>query len=215
MRIAAETWQPWFLIEEKSDGSLEYSGVMWLVLEHLASVLNFSYAMVRPPDGKWGVKTDSGWNGMLGMLERDEADFALGPFSVTKAREEVCDFTFPIMMDFWTILMPVIVERNLWAIFSPFSTVTWFAVLLIIPIFVLALTLLLKVFYGKILLGDVIEFMFRSVTAEPLVWIPDKKIFEKIISVPFILMAFILVTAYSGNLIAMLTAPNFPIPINR
>ena len=53
---------------------------MWHVLQHLATSLNFTYDMVRPPDGKWGVKIGEGeFNGMVGMLHRKEADFALGP----------------------------------------------------------------------------------------------------------------------------------------
>ena len=157
LKVAGETWEPWFLITEHSDGSLSYSGVMWLVLQHLASVMGFTFEMVRPPDGKWGVKTAEGpWNGMLGMLERGEADFALGPFSITKAREEVCDFSFPIMQDYWTILMPVIVKRNLWAIFSPFSGNTWFALLLTVPSFILALSVLLWIYHSQNLIGEVL-----------------------------------------------------------
>ena len=44
---------------------------------------------------------------------------------MTKAREEVCDFSFPIMVDYWTILLPVIIQNNLWAIFNPFGLETW------------------------------------------------------------------------------------------
>ena len=72
-----------------------------------------------------------------------------------------------------------------------------------------------KIFYGKILLGKVSGFVVRSTAAVSGVWMPNKSNFEKIITGTWILMAFILVRAYSGNLVAMLAAPKFPIPISR
>ena len=53
--VAGEIWQPWFNIEEHENGTLAYSGIMWEVLNYLATSLNFTYTMVRPPDGKWGI----------------------------------------------------------------------------------------------------------------------------------------------------------------
>jgi hypothetical protein len=41
--------------------------------------MNFTYTIVRPLDGKWGIGDESGiWNGMIGMVKRKEVDFALG-----------------------------------------------------------------------------------------------------------------------------------------
>ncbi len=52
---------------------------MWELLKYLEAHINFTYTMVRPPDGKWGMGDEHGdWNGMLGMVHRNEVDFALG-----------------------------------------------------------------------------------------------------------------------------------------
>ena len=46
---------------------------MWDLLLFLAESKNFTYTIVRPPDGKWGVgDADGNWNGMLGMVKRKE-----------------------------------------------------------------------------------------------------------------------------------------------
>ena len=216
LKVAIETWKPWFLITEQNNGTFAYSGVMWFVLQHLSSVMNFTYDMVRPPDGKWGVKSETGnWNGMIGMLDRGEVDIALGPFSVTETREEVCDFTQPVLIDYWTILMPVIKKKNLWAILAPFEASTWFALLFTISSFVMVLTLSLKIYHGKMYLEKVVKFVICSITAESSFWIPRQANFEMVMSSIWSVMVLVLVCAYSGNLVAMLAAPSFPIPINR
>ena len=76
LKMAAENWDPLFVISEQKS----YSGVMAKVLDYLQSNLNFSTTVLRPPDGSWGVvdeKTGE-WGGMVGMVLRSEADFGLG-----------------------------------------------------------------------------------------------------------------------------------------
>ena len=41
----------------------------------IASILNFTYTAINPPDGQYGAINDDGtWNGMVGELARDNAD---------------------------------------------------------------------------------------------------------------------------------------------
>ena len=77
-RMASELWDPWFLIHEES-GQQTFSGIMPKILEYLQVSLNFTTSLVRPPDGAWGaVDEDGNWSGMIGMVKRNEVDFALG-----------------------------------------------------------------------------------------------------------------------------------------
>ena len=80
LRMAAETWDPFYRIAEGNDGRVVYSGVMKKVMDYLRSSLNLTTFVVRPPDGSWGVRdTETGrWSGMVGMVHRNEVDFALG-----------------------------------------------------------------------------------------------------------------------------------------
>ena len=79
LAVAAEKWQPWFVISKEDLGTIAYSGVSYKILQFLESALNFTSKIVRPPDGSWGSKDDSGrWGGMVGMVKRKEADFGLG-----------------------------------------------------------------------------------------------------------------------------------------
>ena len=89
-RMAAETWKPFFIISEEPDGS-SYSGVMAEILDYLQVSLNFTTSLARPPDGGWGAMDDQGsWSGMVGMVKRNEVDFALGGFSLSV---QVCPLT--------------------------------------------------------------------------------------------------------------------------
>ena len=82
LRVAAEHWPPFFVIYEHPayPGYFMYFGVMEKVLESLRRTLNFSTTIVRPVDHAWGVydQENQTWNGMIGMVYREEADFALG-----------------------------------------------------------------------------------------------------------------------------------------
>ena len=80
-RMAAETWVPYMTIFEKS-GVVSYSGIMPKILDYLQTSLNFTTSLARPEDGSWGAIDDKGnWGGMVGMVKRNEVDFALGEFS--------------------------------------------------------------------------------------------------------------------------------------
>ena len=77
-RMAAETWVPYVLLSEES-GGVSYSGIMPKILDYLQVSLNFTTSLARPPDGGWGAIDDRGnWGGMVGMVKRNEVDFALG-----------------------------------------------------------------------------------------------------------------------------------------
>lgn len=51
------------------------------------------YELVEPPDGQWGVVDDHGnWSGVVGMLQREQADLSLC-LTITAPRLPVMDYT--------------------------------------------------------------------------------------------------------------------------
>uniref|UniRef100_A0A6A7GA25 Glutamate receptor n=2 Tax=Hirondellea gigas TaxID=1518452 RepID=A0A6A7GA25_9CRUS len=107
--VAAEEWVPHIAVREDPEtGEVFISGPMANLLDTLAASINFKYKLVRPSDGAWGIPRGDGtgdWNGMIGMVKRDEADLALGPFGVTYSRTQVAAFTSPILIDYYRILV--------------------------------------------------------------------------------------------------------------
>ncbi|XP_063840377.1 glutamate receptor ionotropic, kainate glr-3-like [Scylla paramamosain] len=72
LRVAAEEWVPHIAVVDLGGGNFTIRGPMANLLHALAQALNFSYTLVRPPDGAWGIPTNDGdWNGMIGMVKRN------------------------------------------------------------------------------------------------------------------------------------------------
>ena len=82
LKVAAENFPPFFIINEHPEypGHFMYFGVMENLLQELRGALNFTTTIVRPPDGYSGNLDPETrqWNGMMGMVYRNEVDFALG-----------------------------------------------------------------------------------------------------------------------------------------
>ncbi|XP_068737746.1 glutamate receptor 4-like isoform X2 [Montipora capricornis] len=89
---------PFFFANKKEDGTVYYAGYCMDLLNELARTLHFAYEVYVVPDGKYGALTENGtWNGMIGELDRKNADVAVAPLTVTELREKAVDFMMPFM----------------------------------------------------------------------------------------------------------------------
>ena len=83
-RVAAYEWWPYLSLDSESpDGTVEVSGgVLLNLINFMQGARNFTYTIVPEPNGIWGncVGKDN-CTGMIGMVLRDEVDFALGNVS--------------------------------------------------------------------------------------------------------------------------------------
>ncbi|XP_041351061.1 glutamate receptor ionotropic, kainate 4-like [Gigantopelta aegis] len=73
----------------------EYSGFCVYLLNSLAENLNFTYEFVEPTRGSWGVLVNGSWNGLVGMMERREADLALADLTINIDRSKVMHYLLP------------------------------------------------------------------------------------------------------------------------
>lgn len=56
-----------------------YDGVMWHLLLFMQKARNFTFTLVHEADSEWGsCYAIDNCTGMIGMVNRGEADFALG-----------------------------------------------------------------------------------------------------------------------------------------
>ena len=78
--VAADDWSPFFEVNVRSPDK-QYNGIMLELLEYVRQALNFTYEIRQPPDGQWGFVDKNGTvTRMVGMVSRNEVDFALGKF---------------------------------------------------------------------------------------------------------------------------------------
>ncbi|KAL7076498.1 hypothetical protein ACQ4LE_004351 [Meloidogyne hapla] len=84
--------------EEIEDDTLIYEGFCIDLLREMAKLLNFTYDLVEVDDGAYGVEDEYGhWNGIIGVLQRHEADLSVSALTITYSRVSVVDFTLPFM----------------------------------------------------------------------------------------------------------------------
>ncbi|XP_078312839.1 putative glutamate receptor [Crassostrea virginica] len=92
---------------DEVDGNLVVAGgVCGDITKILSSKLNFTYRVILPDDGQWGIlKEDGNWTGMIGMLNRREVDIAMVPLTVQEDRKRVVDFTIPFFYSNFGFIM--------------------------------------------------------------------------------------------------------------
>ncbi|XP_046572338.1 glutamate receptor ionotropic, kainate 4-like [Haliotis rubra] len=86
---------PVYVYKRITNGTAEYTGYVFDILDILSAKLNFSYDVTQPADKKWGVLENGQWNGMVGQLSRREVDIASADISVHHGRSQVVDYIYP------------------------------------------------------------------------------------------------------------------------
>ncbi|KIH68077.1 hypothetical protein ANCDUO_01589 [Ancylostoma duodenale] len=75
-----------------------YEGFCIDLLNEMAAILKFNYTIIEVQDGSYGIEDETGrWNGIIGVLQRHEADLSVSAVTITYSRVEVVDFTLPFM----------------------------------------------------------------------------------------------------------------------
>ncbi|XP_071526982.1 glutamate receptor-like [Panulirus ornatus] len=221
LAVAAEEFLPHAGLVKEDDivsPSQIFEGPMVHLLEIMANTMNFTYKYVRPPDGSWGNKMKNGsWTGMVGMVGRKEVDFGLGPFSARSPREEMVDFTRPVMLDDHRVIArrgrP---EVDPWGFLLPLKPLVWVAILTTLLI-VLAIVLLLSSYSGLTsnantdkasnMVYDYIRVLLQQDYSASLeLW------WERFLLASWMMMTLVLTRSYAGTLMSLLAVRHIPQP---
>ncbi|KAG0429103.1 hypothetical protein HPB47_023958, partial [Ixodes persulcatus] len=109
-------------------GNDRFEGYCVDLMDALAKKIGFQYSLHLVKDGLYGSPTSSGeWNGMIRELIDREADMAIVDLTITYVREEAVDFTMPFMNTGISILFrkPLIGDAPLFSFLFPFSVDVW------------------------------------------------------------------------------------------
>ena len=89
--------------------------------------MNFTYTLIKPPDGQWGsIQADGTWSGMVNLLANQDVDIATAPFTVTEERSVVMTFASPITQIYHTLFIKNPAENmNLLAYIKPMNWLAW------------------------------------------------------------------------------------------
>ncbi|GFS48594.1 putative glutamate receptor [Trichonephila inaurata madagascariensis] len=92
-------------IDKDENGDIQLNGLIGQVINLVSSKLKFQYEIQKPPDNEFGVrKKDGNWTGLLGILQRKEADMVFS-IAVTEERSQVVDFSIPYTFEDATFIV--------------------------------------------------------------------------------------------------------------
>ncbi|KAI8508012.1 hypothetical protein Bbelb_142520 [Branchiostoma belcheri] len=89
-------------LKKNEDGS--YEGFDQDVLDELSKLTGLNFRIKSPADGRYGMKVDGVWTGMMSQLINKEIDMAMGLF-ITMEREKYVDFSKPLLEEHLEILV--------------------------------------------------------------------------------------------------------------
>ena len=101
-------------------------GSVFSMLDEIAPLLNFTYKVIapKPGDRTFGIAHGGsrGFNGVVGMIERGEAQLAASILVINGERSRAVNFTRPIAYESYTVMFrrPVEMSRALLFI-DPFT----------------------------------------------------------------------------------------------
>ena len=132
MSVTSQPSMTYVSLIKNGDGALQLrNGIFVEVFKELSHRLNFSFTVVNPPDGEWGVlKGDGTWSGMVGQLETKKVDIAVTDFTITEQRSRVMKFSTPLDEIYCAIIIQNPVNTyHFEAYTSPLTNVTWLILL--------------------------------------------------------------------------------------
>ena len=97
-------WYPNTFYSYTEEGLVDYQDLYGLdvdIFQAIRDVLEFDLEYSEPPSGElWGEPQQDGtWTGLVGMINRKEADFGLANMYVSPVRLPAIDFSAPYYMD--------------------------------------------------------------------------------------------------------------------
>ncbi|XP_068228681.1 glutamate receptor ionotropic, delta-1-like [Palaemon carinicauda] len=223
LSVAANDNNPFIVLKEGGQGELLLvAGFESAIVDSLSKALNFTYRMVTPEDGKWGGPLPNGSVvGMIGEVAYRRAHFAICEITITRAREEVIDFSYPHYIESLTLISRTPREKNrTFAAFSPFTPLVWFCIvatfLLMGPFLTFESWVIKKYQPNHQVLDSIEDFMlnlFGSLLKQENL-INSQYWPHKLAFFFWYLFCLIISVLYSGMLTATLIIPSFEKPIN-
>ncbi|GBM27183.1 Glutamate receptor ionotropic, delta-1 [Araneus ventricosus] len=199
-------------MEKNEDGSMNLSGIMGRYLHVIMKAMDVPYEVAMPKDREWGrLSSDGNWTGMIGMIQKGEADFAMHFFTISEERTHVVDFS-PVYMTgdpTFAIKKPGRISTSL-AFIHPFQYSIWTMILISIVLMPLAFRILLRTSYAY----SKIMLTFLAVLLKQPSLMNLESFSSRIFFCSWLIFAMIVSYSYSAVFLSLLTVPS-EIPVVR
>ncbi|GFQ84685.1 putative glutamate receptor [Trichonephila clavata] len=197
-------------IEKNENGDIQLNGLIGQVINLVSSKLKFQYEIQKPPDNEFGVqKKDGNWTGLLGILQRKEADMVFS-VAVTEERSQVVDFSIPYTFEDATFILrkpAPLIQRTFFI--KPFHLEIWLGLFM----FLICATVLSNYFLQRRISFIERFFNLYSMMLDQSLCLPIKS-FKGKVMFSFILFSMLVISkSYSTCLLSYLAIPFQPRPI--
>ena len=97
-------------------------------------IMNFTYTVIKPPDGQYGaIQPDGTWSGMVKLLANHDIDIATASFMVTQQRSTVITFASPISDAYSSLFIKNPAENfNIMAYIEPMHWLAWVGIFVLL-----------------------------------------------------------------------------------
>ncbi|VDK19511.1 unnamed protein product [Anisakis simplex] len=131
-------------VMKTTSNAIGYEGFCIDLLIEMSRILKFDFKIIEVLDGTYGIEDETGkWNGLIGVLQRREADLSVSAVTITYSRAEVIDFTLPFMHLGISILLAKSTDlpekSDLFTFLQPLSFSVWMS--LMVSYFVVSCTM--------------------------------------------------------------------------
>ncbi|GFY63307.1 lig_chan-Glu_bd domain-containing protein [Trichonephila inaurata madagascariensis] len=195
-----------FEVYVNDNGKTRIAGIEGNFADAIFTEMNIEYDIVFPEDNEYGREVNGGnWTGLIGMVQRGEADIAIGTLGIDEKRFRVVDFSFPYTGGELTF---VVLKPSEWlmafGLFNLLELSTW---MLLFGSFLLSTALFFAMLNGTTTYLEVVHIFFGSILRQPLFfhnYTQGKKFFIG----TWLLFSFIMSSVFSGVLLSFLATPS-------
>ncbi|KAG8178199.1 hypothetical protein JTE90_025964 [Oedothorax gibbosus] len=171
-------------------------------MELIAQLMGFSYQLMLPVDGQFGVAQQNGnFTGIIGMIQRDEADLSVAHLAINIHRLQVVDFSETYWIEdltFMTELSPLLPKTYFYT--YPFSLGLWLAFL---SVMIITTFFLLP---GESV-GTVLMTVLRGLSRQSVNERSAKTVSRKIMLIHWLWFTNYVTISYCAILLSFLTVP--------